>query len=116
LDAPLSWWMEQLASLKEGQSSKAILRFMDGPYQLEVIPVSVDKWTIIGVVRGLQVKEVFREECSIEELTEAIVQSSQSLLDSARRLGLWDVDCDKLAALLGAVREKGGKEEKKGAT
>ncbi len=36
----LSWWLDSVASLIDGDSSGIDLRFMDGPFLLEAIPIA----------------------------------------------------------------------------
>src|SRR5262249_8874882 len=96
----LGWWMDQSLSLHTGKTSEAILRFMDGPYELIMTRVHEDYWAAMPLVRGLSVQQgatyVLRGSQVISELQRA----SHEILSACRALQRWTKDCEILEKLV----------------
>lgn len=112
----LGWWAEQISTLKTKCINSAVFRFMDGPYEVRVVPDASEMCILIGIEDGLRASELFRASASLDEIMIEIVQKAEYLLQSLQKINLWDKDCDKLASLVTHIsygkKEKGKRKRK----
>jgi hypothetical protein len=93
----LTWWALELRRLLNGETS-AQLRFMDGPYLVELERVGADDLTV--VLRKGNERMPLDERISVRELVDAAFKAMNAVVDVARRNGWASQDLRSLEAQL----------------
>ena len=106
----LAWWAQELISLEQGYSRHAVLRFMEGPYEVHITPASDGLWCLTGVQRG-SAKEIFREEFLGSDVRVEIIRASERILGAIERAGFWGEDCESLHAMIECKTRPGPEDE-----
>jgi hypothetical protein len=96
----LGWWLQGLDALRRCQSNCVELLFMDGPYEVRVIRNDSADWLVVGVVRGLQERELFRATAAARDVLDAVINAAVQLLTSVKGGSMWDTDCQTLWEVL----------------
>jgi hypothetical protein len=104
----LGWWLEQVNALSQDPLTTAILRFMDGPYEIKISPKSADLWLLTGLVRESRTKAAFREVCSAAQVFNEVRRASTDLLQFLKAADFWDDECAKLELLVSADKSSEG--------
>jgi len=76
---------------------------MDGPYDVRISGLADGDWLLVGVVRGAEDQEVFRELYAPTKIINEIVEKSRQLLRLVRKTKMWDRDCTKLDSLANSI-------------
>jgi hypothetical protein len=94
----LNSWLENIAEIEVQGSGKACLRFMDGPFQIEVERLDSKTCRLMGVQRSVHGKNV---ECMaqvpLNDLRATLIQAAKRTLKMARGGSILENDCSKLA-------------------
>jgi hypothetical protein len=96
----LGWWLQEVGVLERDECESAVLRFMDGPHQVNIVPVNSGRWLLAGVSEAVGREEKFREICSSEQVIKEIIRASRDLLFEIKGANTWDADCEKLEQLV----------------
>ena len=101
LDVVLAWWCDALAELNTG-APNVVLRFMDGPFRLEVSGGS-RLWSVRGFSRD-QGAPTFVEHVSAEGVAATLREASTALLAEAEERGfIWTADLQNLRRALDSI-------------
>lgn len=111
----LAWWAEAALRLLQGEAGPVIVRFMEGPYWVEIETAVSGSWRLRLVESGGRA-HVLREvvvECA--PLIDSVLEACRSSLDVTRERGWWTQDADalnvamqRLSARRGSFRDEGG--------
>jgi hypothetical protein len=102
----MGWWIEQVIELRSGTSSVALWDFMDGPYSLEIQRSHEDCCIVNCIMRGVKGSKVIaRREVSLKQITQEIIEASESLLGFIKKAAVWDNDSQKLESILSRVKD-----------
>ena len=96
----LGWWATALKALDTGQTDVATLRFMDGPYEMQVTGVSGGHWQITARSRGRNSTILAESVVKPALMLAEVARVSESVLKAADDYGCWNDDCEKLAAII----------------
>jgi hypothetical protein len=96
----LSWWIEAMVDLASGAGTRHEVMFMEGPYSVEIEPVSDAVWRVRCVERGL--RRFTRSEGLVDAglLVQSATQGAERALDLCRSRGWWSSDADSLVSTL----------------
>lgn len=88
----LGWWLEQLQELYSGNTIECHCRFMDGPFQFDVVATSKKDWIVSFVRRNYKHNEHLAEILTTSDrLTEAILSTSNSVIKLCSQQG-WETE------------------------
>jgi hypothetical protein len=98
----LGWWLREFGDFMRGDQAVAVLRFMDGPYEIEISRGTLSDACVVRCVRrqGEGRHDAVSCEVPADRILREIVRASRAVLAAYRRRGLWNKDCETLARCL----------------
>jgi len=102
----LSWWCAAALRLLEGQSGPVEVSFMDGPFLVEVRPISREIWHLALVENGLRPAVKYSASVESNPFVESILHASKLVLQICQDYSWWSSDAEALASAAAALREK----------
>lgn len=96
----LGWWAGEINALEDARQTTAILRFMEGPYELRIVARTHNRWSLSAHERGSASATVLQSELSRKDVVEEIRRSSSELLDLCKRYNYWTDDCETLSVAI----------------
>ena len=88
----LGWWLESIVTLVDGRERNATIRFMDGPFKVNVFAKRLDSWgaeLVEGRVAGDQV--LHRVEFAPDSFIDSLIQASDETVEACAENG-WTTD------------------------
>lgn len=102
----LAWWLDAMNTVVRKQSVGQ-LRFMDGPYWIELKQDKHSCWLLTAFEERSQPLAVVSTEIDIHKLSKSIVTTATKLLSSCKQQS-WDTnDLQKLELVLDQSRSQG---------
>lgn len=96
----LSWWASALATIIRGNRGRMRVRFMDGPYAVDVaISSAILHFTLIS-----RDKEIGVGEAELNPFVLTFTSQAGEILHACRSQGWWSLDADRLESLLGDLK------------
>jgi hypothetical protein len=102
----LSWWADALVQLLRGDAETVELRFMEGPFLVELQQAAPGTWRLQLVEAGVKRRVRHTATVPIAPLVQSVMVVSNRALDLCREHGWWSSDADVLAATLATLREE----------
>jgi len=99
----LGWWAGALCRIIGRESKTELVRFMDGPYAVEV---SMPEPEILNFRMFARDVEVGTGVAEAELFVANVIAQSQKLLDECRLKGGWSSDADHLASELITLKQE----------
>jgi len=96
----LAWWLEVAVPFVNGFTKSAVLRFMDGPFELRMASHGNGECSLAGIIRHDPEVEAFRDIALTKDVLEAIVRASIEALAAHQSAGCRSQDYDALKALV----------------
>lgn len=90
----LGWWLEEVLSLRNGSKKDVILRLMDGPYEIVLIPITESVWSAMALDRSRGTRVHGRFAVSATQIILSIYNAGLDALSACRAGGFWDKSCD----------------------
>lgn len=101
----LCWWCRAAFQLLQGQTESAELRFMEGPFLVELRVSTPDTWHISLVEAGLTRRIRDSAEVKANPLVQSIVEASERAIAACRRQGWSSSDIDDLGSAVATLRQ-----------
>jgi hypothetical protein len=93
--AILAAWAKTALRLLHDESTREEVHFMEGPYSIEIAPLPPHSWHLALVERRQRIRRVRSATVDPRPLVDSIIEASDHLLVSCRRLG-WETQDSKL--------------------
>jgi hypothetical protein len=103
----LSWWTKATVNLLAERTKREEVRFMEGPYLIEVTVATRAKWQLRCIEAGES-----RRTCEYETMVEigafvaALLEAACAALHLCRERGWWTHDADILESGIAEIREE----------
>jgi hypothetical protein len=101
----LTWWREALHRLLAGEREPIEVRFMEGPYLVDIGPIDQDRVHLVLVEAQLKRKICREAEVDARALIRSVLSAADKTLAECRMRGWWSDDADKLVAASSSVRQ-----------
>ena len=105
----LAWWCRALARVLEGEKGPVKVRFMEGPYLVNVGPMAEDSIRLELVEAGLKPYIRYDGDVSSSHLIESLLSAAVSTLSECKAHSWWSSDADELAEAMSTLRRKSGR-------
>lgn len=94
----LAWWAQALAKLVGGTAERQEIRFMEGPFSVEIRTTGPDRWRVTCIEKAL--RSVVRVEADVDPtgLVGSVLRSGEELLELCRAEDWWSSDTVALEA------------------
>jgi hypothetical protein len=102
----LTAWCEALHRLLVGEREPIEVRFMEGPYLVEIAPFDQDRVHLVLVEAGLKRKICDEAEVDARPLIRSVLSAADKTLKECRARDWWSDDADKLLAASIALRRE----------
>jgi hypothetical protein len=102
----LIWWCDALLTLMKGETGPIAVRFMEGPYLVELGPLSGSNLHLNLVTAGLEPRSSAEADVEIAPLVQSVLSSSERTLVECKRQNWWSEDADDLESLSAKVRRE----------
>ena len=102
----LAWWCRALSRLLAGERSAIEVRFMEGPYFVEVGPTSGHFIHLELIESGLNRRVLRRAEVPYDALVDSLLLAAARVLAECKARDWRDGDTDELADAMGALKQE----------
>jgi hypothetical protein len=99
----LGWWVEAILRLTRGESHVETIRFMEGPYAVELIADSKKQLQVRALDFGAATRERGKGSVATVDLAKDVVSAANGFLRECRRLNVRTADEDKLGSLVASL-------------
>jgi hypothetical protein len=99
----LMWWVAALGRLLIGDSTREVVRFMEGPYQVEVSLLPVGGLQFISQSGAGRFATQQLGEAAPEMFARSLLDQSADVLEICRKNGGWSQDCEDLQEACGSL-------------
>lgn len=101
----LTWWCEALRRLLAGEREPIEVRFMEGPYLVEIGPT--DHGLVHLVLVEARLKRIIRCEADVDAraFIRSVLSATDRTIAECRTRGWWSDDADKLVDARDAMRK-----------
>lgn len=102
----LSWWADAGLRLLAGDEGTALVRFMEGPFVVELEAMSAQAWQVRLIEDGQRRRVVQEAMVAATPLLDSVLEAGSQVLDLCRERGWWSPDAEALrGAILRLQRE-----------
>ncbi len=102
----LAWWCGALSRLLGGERGPIEVRFMEGPFLVELGPVDQELVHLVLVEAGLKRRICLDAEVDARPLIRSVLSATEKTLAECRSRNWWSDDADKLSAASNALRQR----------
>lgn len=102
----LGWWVVGLLNLLRDTSTHETMRFMDGPYAVEVSKTSSGLLQFRAVEGASRNIEVAIGEGAAHSFVLELISQSREVLDACRRVSWWSSDAEILESSVNALEKE----------
>lgn len=88
-------WADAISSLRSGAASVGI-RFLDGPYRVDVIPATTTHWRLSGITSAPEDRMATSADVEWQVIQEVLCETLTRFLEEAGERGWWSPDIDRL--------------------
>jgi hypothetical protein len=100
----LMWWCSGLSRLLDGESEPIAVRFMEGPYLVELGPINDERLHLVLVEDGLKRRIWEETDADARTLIRSVLSAAERTLTKCKDHGWWSDDATNLSAATNDLR------------
>lgn len=102
----LNWWCQAVLRLVRGEKGPVEVRYMEGPFLVEISAPASEVWHMALVNAGLTRRVLHRTDIEASSLVSSILEASDRTIATCRRQSWSSTDLDELVAAVGSLRKE----------
>ena len=107
----LSWWVDALILLLDGESTSEEVRFLEGPHAVEIAALRTDAWRVSAVDAGLTRRVRLTSTIEPRPLLASVIAAADTVLAICRARGWEDRESARLESSLAVLRSRGSPQQ-----
>jgi hypothetical protein len=100
----LTWWCRALTRCVHGDSGPIDVRFMEGPFLVQLSQVSRDVIHLELIEAGLKRRTILQDDVESQPLINSVLEASEQVLTRCQESSWWSPDADELSSASTGLR------------